>query len=238
MLFSPDYIVGEVPYHNYVDLPSLLNWYIATEISGNVDGTYSTYVYKREYDDHLYWGPLWDFDIAWNNCFRAGDISEKLMANNGFGATATRIWVQRMWEDPWFAQNVNQRWKRLIDEGLRDYLLNKVDSLVEIITESRKLNYEKWDINYRYYDELYLHNTYEEYISDLKTYIERRIEYLTTEFEKRAYTNTTAIYSYDDRKKNVEPVFYNLHGRNVHSPLRKGVYIRKDNNVSKKIIVK
>ena len=49
-------------YRAMVDSASLIDWYLCTEISANIDGFFSTYFYKEQQDPKLYWGPLWDYD--------------------------------------------------------------------------------------------------------------------------------------------------------------------------------
>ena len=66
-LFSDSFTDPQMGYRQLVDSTTLANWYICTEVSGNVDGFFSTYFYKEQDDDRLYWGPLWDYDIAYNN---------------------------------------------------------------------------------------------------------------------------------------------------------------------------
>ena len=41
-------------YRAYVDSLSLIDWYICTEVSANIDGFYSTYFYKERGDDRLF----------------------------------------------------------------------------------------------------------------------------------------------------------------------------------------
>jgi len=57
-------------YRHVVDEASLIDWYLCTEISANIDGFYSTYFYKDQNDSLLYFGPLWDYDIAYDNDYR------------------------------------------------------------------------------------------------------------------------------------------------------------------------
>jgi hypothetical protein len=45
---------------------TLINWYIATEITANWDGFYSVYSY-REANGPLCLGPMWDEDLAYGN---------------------------------------------------------------------------------------------------------------------------------------------------------------------------
>ena len=39
----------------------------------------------------IYFGPLWDYDIAYNNCDRAGDVTNASMIDKGFGDGPPKI---------------------------------------------------------------------------------------------------------------------------------------------------
>ena len=107
-LFASSYQDEEEGYRPLLDSLSLANWYLATEVSGNIDGFYSLYFYKEMDDDHLYWGPLWDYDIAYANDDRKGDTSRQLMRDVAYGSNM-RTWFVQMWTDPWFTSLVARR---------------------------------------------------------------------------------------------------------------------------------
>ena len=180
-LFASSYQDEEEGYRPLLDSLSLANWYLATEVSGNIDGFYSLYFYKEMDDDHLYWGPLWDYDIAYANDDRKGDTSRQLMRDVAYGSNM-RTWFVQMWTDPWFTSLVARRWDKAVREGLEDYMLQKVDSLVTLLDASQQLNYQRWGINQRVLRERVLYSTYDQYVDDLRKYISRHIAYLTEVF--------------------------------------------------------
>lgn len=180
-LFSADFNDPEKGYRNLVDTLSLINWYIACELTGNSDSFWSTYIYKYRNIDKFYFGPLWDFDIAFNNDNRLGDATLKLMRQH---AHDYKIWIQQLWRDEWFRKAVNNRWKSLIAAGIEEELMTYIDDFAALIDQSQGLNYKKWGkLNERVYLEQYLFRTYEENVSYLKTYLTKRIKFLTESFE-------------------------------------------------------
>lgn len=186
VLSSADFDNPETGYRAWIDSLSLVDWYICTEVSANIDGFYSIYFYKNQQDPRLYWGPLWDYDIAYNNDYRVQ--SEKgisttvnsLMCNISYGNA--KMWVNRMWEDEWFARLVNKRYNELLDKGLVDRLNQSIDSLKTLLYESQQMNYSKWGINTRMYHEIVLYSTYDEYVEDLRKFISDRCTWLKTKF--------------------------------------------------------
>ena len=186
-LYSSSFNDSEAGYRPLVDSTSLVNWYLCTEMSGNVDGFFSSCFCKDQSDPKLYWGPLWDYDIAYNNDNRTdrlgtSDTSRQLMKDAGYGQV--RLWIGRMWRDPWFARLVNRRYRELIDDGMEQYLNQQIDSLTALLESSVERNYERWGINRRVLRERVLYNTYDEYIDDLRQYIHVHLDFLKDAFAK------------------------------------------------------
>ncbi|MDE5940706.1 MAG: CotH kinase family protein [Muribaculaceae bacterium] len=185
-LFSDNFTDPDAGYRQYVDSLTLASWYVASELTGNVDCFWSTYMYKQKGDDRFYWGPLWDYDIAFNNCDRVGDVSRELMVNKGFGDDLTKIWVNRMWQDPWFVELINRTWQQLVEAGIEDHVKGYIDDVAARIEQSQKLNFASWPINSHVYNELVLFSTYSQGIAYLKKFISDHVEYLTDTFASAA----------------------------------------------------
>ena len=163
-------------YRQYVDSVSLANWFLVTEITANIDGYYSTYFYKNQDDPLIYWGPIWDYDIAYNNDRRIPNTQTRLMDEEGYGDA--KKWVGRMWQDPWFGSLVNRRFDEIVKAGIEDYLYQQIDSLAELLDESKSLNYAKWGISTRMYNEIVLYSSYNQYVNDVKSFIRSHIAFL------------------------------------------------------------
>ena len=181
-LFSDQFDDPVRGYRPRVDSTSLADWYIATEVSGNPDGFWSAYFYKHRDDDRFYWGPLWDLDIAYGNDNRIGDTRRKLMKDVGFGASVMGPWVTQLWKDEWFARLINRRYREVVEAGLADFMLAKVDSLANLLERSQQRNYERWGISQRTLRECVLYSTYDQYVDDLRSYISVHIPYLQEAF--------------------------------------------------------
>lgn len=189
VLYGSDYMDAEKGYRSWVDSVSLANWFIGTEVSANIDGYYSTYFYKNRQDSLLYWGPMWDYDIAYDNDYRISGNVNKLMTDVGYGKT--KEWVNRMWEDPWFGKLVNRRFGELMEAGMTEHMISTIDSLTALLDESQQLNYEKWGISTRMYHEIVLYSSYDQYISDLKNFILDHCEYLQQAFANKKVAEPT-----------------------------------------------
>ena len=195
-LFGNDFRDPELGYRKLVDSVSLANLYLCTEMSANYDGFWSTYLYKRPNDLKMYFGPLWDYDIAYNNDTRGNNTTNRMIVDINTGVC--RSWFTRMWRDPWFRQLILRRYHELKDAGIEAHLLHAVDSLGSLIAASADLNFQKYGINTKVYNEVVLHDTYQEYLTDLKNFITAHFAYLDNELTERA--NAT----YEDEAREFE----------------------------------
>ncbi len=182
VLFSSSFDDPETGYRSWVDTTSLVNWYIACELTGNSDSFWSTYVYKKRNDPKIYFGPMWDYDIAFNNDDRLGDATKKLMREH---AHHPRTWIERFWQDEWFQDAVERRWKALESDDLTTKLTNCITETAQLLQTSQQRNFSKWNnLNLQVYRETFLFRTYNEGVDYLKTYVKERVDFLSESFVK------------------------------------------------------
>lgn len=185
-LYGEDFSHEKRGYRQYTDTTSLIDWYLVQEISANADGFWCSYIYKDRASELIHFGPIWDFDICWNNCSRMGNVTQRLAIQFGYGSNYTiKGWFTRMWQDPWFKNAVYERFSQLREQGLDERMLCFVDSMAEVIRPSRIENYKRWSISTKVYDEVYIFSTYEEYVENIKSFITAHNDYLSSEFLRR-----------------------------------------------------
>ena len=175
-----DFADPEKGYRAVVDSTSLASWFLTVEYTANVDGFYSIYLYKDRGDDHLYFGPIWDYDIAFNNCSRLGEMTDKMMTFDGYRTGAAYTWLPNMWSDPWFRNLTGRLWHKSVREGLVDKTLNFIDSMAVVVDESQQKNFEIWPIDQRVYDEVTLWSTYQEGVDYLKKFVVEHAQFLSS----------------------------------------------------------
>lgn len=221
---SHDYCDPEKGWRAYVDEEDFINWYVGAEITGNIDALYSIYMYKEADDQKMHFGPLWDLDLGYDNS------SERSLLNNmeaflGLWNRPFEKILQRLWQDPWFVQACNDRLRELTDRGLQAYLLSHIDSLRTTIWQTQTENFKKWRINQKVYDwaKHSYYTTYDGYISELKSFVSIHIPYLQRAFAER---QATAIRQFENRQSVNSQSLYDLQGRRITSPDRKGIYIQ------------
>ena len=182
-------------YRARIDTASLINWYVASEITTNWDALYSFKSYM-ERDGKLCFGPLWDEDLGWNNNSEV-DLASVLIAEKtaipGYSnlRPLTEL-TRKLWKDPWFANAVTMKLNQLITDGIEDHLLHNVDSLADILASPQVENYRVWPINsssIRNMDRYHSFQSYSQYIDQLKDFIRSRLSYLQTAFSQHNASN-------------------------------------------------
>ena len=223
---SDDFMDSQRGYRAYVDDEDLINWYVGAEITGNIDALYSIYMYKDGDDDKMHFGPLWDLDLGYDNSSEKS-LLRQMEAFLGLWDRPFEKILQRLWQDPWFAQACNDRLQQLVDNGLQQYLLSHIDSLRSAIWQTQTENFHKWRINQEVYSwaKRAYYNNYDSYINDLKSFVNIHIPYLQQAFAQRL---TTGIEGVETGSANRQ--FFDLLGRPTLRP-HKGIYIQNHRKV-------
>lgn len=181
-------------YRNFIDVDSFVDYFLATEISGNVDGfRLSTFLVKDK-NDKLAMGPLWDYNLSFGNADYCDGWEYNLWiyrSSERCGSDADSFpvpfWWYRLLEDEYFTGLVKARWNNLRDTALSNNSLEqKIDEKVNylISTGAADRNFSRWDTLGTYIWPNYLiGNTYDDEINNLKSWLENRVAWLDAEIE-------------------------------------------------------
>lgn len=177
-LFSFDFTDPVNGWRKYFDEKTFIDYYIISEFTGNPDSWWSTYIFKHRNDPLLYFGPIWDFDIAFNNDKRLGDATRKLMATD---AHDPKVWIQQFMKDDEFKKAVKLRWNSKKSELMT--LAGYADQMVAKINLSQEANFKRWDIHIQKLSQGGVPpENYELGVKQLKDYMNARYTYLDAVF--------------------------------------------------------
>lgn len=140
-IFSPQFADPQVGYAAYIDVESAIGYYLVNELFKNVDGNLrlSTYLYKKR-DGKLFFGPVWDFDLALGNVtYDGADLTD------GWH-TRTAAWFTRLFQDPAFAGRVKARWNELRTNGTLDKVDQRIAARQKYLSKVQVRNFDKWPI--------------------------------------------------------------------------------------------
>ena len=148
-LFAANYKNETRGYRSALDLRSFLQFFIVGEFSGNMDTFHSVNIYKERNDDHLYFGPVWDFDLSMDNDDNAYPTcgNSNWLYVRGSGRACVNAFVTRILSDPYANEMLCQMWgeARKSKTYSKESLFAYIDSLGEVLKESATLNFIRWD---------------------------------------------------------------------------------------------
>jgi hypothetical protein len=146
-LFGSNFTSDTSGWKKYIDQASAVDYYIAMELMKPVDGNMwaSVYMYKQR-NGKLYFGPLWDFDLAAGSANRAGNVvsPSSWYLRNSLGVSAmqsSKTWFNRLNEDPDFRNAVKSRWNQVYPNLSQSSFIDGQKSLIK---KSADENWKKW----------------------------------------------------------------------------------------------
>ena len=181
-VFASDYTDPAEGYRKHLDLDSFLKNFIVGEFGGNTDTYWSVYMYKDAADGKLYTGPVWDYDLAFENDYRTYPINnlwDYIYASNGSVASeAVRQMVTRIVkEDPQAKERLIELWETACNEGGLKNLNAVVDQNAELLKEAQELNFKRWKIlNQHVHMNFQSLGSYDKEVQTVKKYIDGRLE--------------------------------------------------------------
>ncbi len=172
-------------YEDYIDVDSLIDWLILTEVSFNSDGAMRRSVFfKKDHEGKIEMGPVWDFDIAYGNSNTDFDNYEAwccLATDYGY---VSENWICHLMRDEAFVQRLTDRWNEVKDE-LREVSLAAIDYGESIASHSAKANFKRWDIlNTQVAIQpcwMVEYNTYEMQLDYLRDFINNRMDWIDSQ---------------------------------------------------------
>lgn len=235
-LFGNYFTDDEKGYRSMLDLASFLRHFIVGELSGNTDTYWSTYLYKPRGDEHFYAGPVWDFDLAFDNDSRTYPVNSRtdwIYRSGGSYAGNMKSFVDRIvvsdskakaelleiWED--IRKNCD-----ISAESLNEY----VDETAELLQESQYLNFLRWPIlSQRVHQNPQASGSYAGEIKIVKNYITKRVPW----FDKKVGFDATGIDTpiYNNEYTETDDAIYTLSGQRVEELLAPGIYIKNGRKI-------
>ena len=193
-LFSSDFKNPETGYRKYMDMETFIRHFLVGEMSGNTDTYWSVYMYKKRNNDMFYFGPVWDFDIAFENDERTYPINNNpnwIYASTGSYANGMRVMVNRLFSDTEFVNQLESTYAQYRDTEVisEQALLDVINNTAELLDESQKLNFTRWNImNAKVHQNPVAHGSYAAEVENVRQYVKGRIAWMDN---KLNYTTTS-----------------------------------------------
>jgi hypothetical protein len=148
---APYYASVDSGYSRYIDMQSFIDNLIVNELAKNVDGyRSSTYFYKDRdsQNSKLYAGPLWDFNLGFDNCdYNGGHNPAGWMYQQDAYHNFVPFWWERFMSDDNFKNQLKCRYQQLRNNVLSTAALYEhIDSMAIFLNESQTRNFQRWPI--------------------------------------------------------------------------------------------
>jgi hypothetical protein len=171
--------------------------FLVGEFSGNTDTYWSVYMYKQHGDDKFYFGPVWDFDIAYDNDSRTYPVNANrndwLYRSGGSTANGASDLVNRIISDPRLYEEIRNTYSHYRDRGVitEETLMEVVDRYVQEIDPSQKLNFKRWNvldswvhmINHNTDSYMGEVNIVKKYLKDRLVWMDQKLNYIPHSYE-------------------------------------------------------
>ena len=236
----------ERQWKTYLDLNTFLRHFLVGELSGNTDTYWSVYMYKERNDEMIYTGPVWDFDLAFENDNRTYPIMSKtdyIYRSGGSCAGNMKSFVDRIVvSDAASRAQLLTIWDEVRQGGLtEEYLVNFIDQMEQTLDQSQQLNFTRWPImNKKVHQNPVIWGSYAAEVQNVRRYITERIAWMDN---KLGYTyEPPSSVTVSRSTLNEQPcAVYSLQGRycgNSLQGLASGTYIVVQNQKARKVVVK
>ena len=179
-----------------VDTETFSKYILIEDLCGNGEAFWSCYMTKERSDDKLHFGPVWDFDIAFDNDNRIYPVLEKkdFIYKYGTSAGTLNTLATHILSHETTLKKLKEIWNNYNQiKVTKEILLKFIDEKVEEINESQKLNFIRWDIfNTQVLLNPVLRKSFEEEVEYLKFYIQKRYDILD-EIVKNATPESVSV---------------------------------------------
>lgn len=203
----------------YVDIETLIDYVITSELTGNYDACISNYLYKDKTDTKIKFGPIWDNDLSFGNY---GETQNKHIYNTGKADWAPfGMLVQKFFGDAVFMKAYKRKWDKLFaNNNIVSFINDKVNAISSSISCSWEDNSTRWPLNEQLiswggltYDN---NATYSTVLKDITDYVSTHTSWLNTEYSSW-YNDmkSSSSYTLDAESTNTSPTPFSEYSNKI-----------------------
>jgi hypothetical protein len=234
----------EDQWEEYLDLNTFLRHFLVGELSGNTDTYWSVYMYKHRENDTIFTGPVWDFDLAFENDKRTYPINGK--SDYLYRSGGSAIGNMKAFVDNIVVGNAKAKaqllaiWSKARQDRVNEqHLIAYIDSLEEDIQQSQKLNFTRWPImNELIHMNPSVAGSYEAEVQNVRRFISERLLWLDRKLGYTYVPDGIMDVSVDIAQPNQ---IFNMSGQSYKGDMQhlpRGIYIVRQGNYTRKVQVR
>ena len=207
-----------------IDIDTFCKYILIEDLVGNGEAFWSTYMTKERDDDKFYIGPVWDFDLSFDNNNRVYPSLEltDFVFKHDIAAGTMNSYALKVLSDEKFIKYLKEIWAQYTQSKVTKFVLYKfIDDTIELINESQKLNFMRWDIlNTKILLNPVTRGSFEAEAEYLKYYIDKRYDILDNIVKNASFETINAEvkkkeghhhYKKEDKRKNENIKFEDAH---------------------------
>lgn len=237
----------ETNWRKTLDTKTFLKHFLVGEMSGNTDTYWSVYFYKHRSNDTIFTGPVWDFDLAFENDNRTYPIMN--LTDYVYRTKGSTTGYMKSLANQVAVNNAQGKaelkaiWGKARESGFtEENFIAYIDEQAEMLQESQRLNFIRWPIMNEYvHQNPRIWGSYEAEVENVKRYVRERIVWMDKKLGYE-FVPSEAIVNVHSADIDWEKPFvvYSILGERVGediSSLPKGVYVVSQGNCVTKIVV-
>lgn len=234
----------ESQWTTYLDKNTFLRHFLVGELSGNTDTYWSVFMYKDRDNDTMYTGPVWDFDIAFDNDNRTYPVCNKsdyIYRSGGSCAGNMKTFVDNI-----VIKNANAKkqmlaiWDEARQTGLtEENLVAFIDQMEAELNQSQRLNFMRWKImNTKVHQNPKLWGSYTAEVQNVRRFMRERLAWMDRKLQYTYVPNDILDVNIDlSQPYQVFTLSGQPCGTSL-SVLHPGIYVVRQGAVAKKFTVK
>lgn len=179
-----------------IDIESFCKFVLIQDLAGNGEAFWSTYMSKEREDGKFYFGPVWDFDLGFDNNERVYPVLEKkdFTFKYDISAGTMKELAVKILSDEKIINKLKEVWSNYnVKKVTKSVLIDFVDETINKINESQKLNFIRWDIlNTRVLLNPVVRGSFEAEVEYLKYFIDKRYDIVDEIVNNASFESITA----------------------------------------------
>ena len=220
----------DTTWRQYIDYPTFSRYFLINQLCGNIDLYWSMYMYKQRNDQKAYAGPVWDFDIAFDNDYRVYPTANQTNYSYGSGGETATMATHILFADAQTKEETAEHWRQARSSGISGNELETfVDSVAAELEQSQRLNFMRWPIlSQKVHMNPVALGSYSEEVNRLKEFLTMRVTWMD---DKQGYPPTQDITTTTEQTQRTGGyAVYNIQGCLIYSgeimpDLPQGFYI-------------
>ena len=188
---------NDTTWREYLDYTTFARYFLTNEVCGNPDMIWSCYMYKKRGDMKAYTGPVWDFDIAFDNDYRIYPASNHTQFIFAGASNAESFARHIVYADQRTRDEMTEYWHQARNSGIDTLsLLTFIDNTAQELDASQRLNFMRWPIlSQNVHMNPVALGSYAAEVDRLKNFLCMRIDWMDRKlgYTRRPFEGSTAV---------------------------------------------